>query len=100
MKRLSRLRSRPPRHFRQLKTSCDFVNNADTMTISKEVLRMDPVAALRQIEAVLPKQVFRQLKRRGVVVGLSGGIDSSVTTAICAKILGCEIGRASCRERV
>src|SRR5712664_1687121 len=60
------------------------------MRISKEVLRIDPVAALRQIEAVLPKQVFRQLKRRGVVVGLSGGIDSSVTTAICAKILGCE----------
>ncbi len=60
------------------------------MRISKEVLRIDPVAALRQIEAVLPKQVFRQFKRRGVVVGLSGGIDSSVTTAICAKILGCE----------
>jgi NAD+ synthase len=58
------------------------------MTLTKELLRIDPAATLRHIEPVLKEQVFRQLKRRGVVVGLSGGIDSSVTTALCARILG------------
>jgi len=60
------------------------------MTLSEELLRIDPPAVLRRMEEVLKEQVFRQLKRRGVVVGLSGGIDSSVTTASCVRILGSE----------
>jgi NAD+ synthase len=32
--------------------------------------------------------VFKQLRRKGVVVGLSGGIDSSVVAALCAQALG------------
>lgn len=33
-------------------------------------------------------QVLGQLKRRGAVVGISGGIDSAVVTALCARALG------------
>lgn len=32
--------------------------------------------------------MFKQLRRKGVVVGLSGGIDSSVVAALCAQALG------------
>lgn len=32
--------------------------------------------------------MLRRLRRRGAVVGLSGGIDSSVTAALCARALG------------
>jgi NAD+ synthase len=42
----------------------------------------------KRIAAVVREQVFRRLRRRGAVVGLSGGIDSSVTAAICVAALG------------
>ena len=32
--------------------------------------------------------MVNRLKRRGVVIGLSGGVDSSVTTALAVKALG------------
>jgi NAD+ synthase len=58
------------------------------MTLTKDTLKIDPAKGFQRIASVLKEQVFRQLKRRGVVIGLSGGIDSSVTTALCARILG------------
>ena len=36
------------------------------------------------------RQQVGELRRRGIVVGLSGGIDSSVVTALCARALGPE----------
>ncbi|MFY9270049.1 MAG: NAD(+) synthase [Candidatus Manganitrophaceae bacterium] len=57
---------------------------------SKEVLNIDTAQVSQEIEEILREQVFHKLKRRGVVVGLSGGIDSSVTAALCAKALGRE----------
>jgi NAD+ synthase len=53
-------------------------------------LELDPANACAEIEAVIRDQVFRQLRRRGVVVGLSGGIDSSVVVCLCARALGPE----------
>ena len=49
--------------------------------VERETLRI--VESLRHILA-------RDLKRRGLVVGLSGGIDSSVTTALAVKAVGRE----------
>jgi len=34
------------------------------------------------------QQVLKQLRRRGAVIGLSGGIDSSVSAALCVEALG------------
>ena len=34
------------------------------------------------------KQVYENFKKKGVVIGLSGGIDSSVVAALCVKALG------------
>jgi NAD+ synthase len=55
---------------------------------SRDVLRIDAALSVRKIEDALRDQVFRQFKRKGAVVALSGGIDSSVTTALCARALG------------
>ena len=53
-----------------------------------DTLRLDPEAATRRITAVLTEQISKQLRRKGAVVGLSGGIDSSVTAALCVRALG------------
>jgi NAD+ synthase len=41
-----------------------------------------------RISAAIRQQVTRTLRRRGAVLGLSGGVDSSVTAALCTQALG------------
>jgi NAD+ synthase len=53
-----------------------------------EALRIDAAAETGRIAEAIHDQVLRQLRRRGAVVGLSGGIDSSVTAALCVEALG------------
>jgi NAD+ synthase len=53
-----------------------------------DALRIDPAASAEQISAALRGQVLKDLRRRGVVVGLSGGVDSSVVAALCVRALG------------
>ena len=57
---------------------------------SKAVLDIAPKQAVEQIVATLREQVVRTLRRKGVVVGLSGGIDSSLCAALCARAFGGE----------
>ncbi|MCC7123558.1 MAG: NAD(+) synthase [Acidobacteria bacterium] len=52
-------------------------------------LAIDADAVSREIEQAIRTQVS-QLRRRGIVVGLSGGIDSSVVTCLCARALGAD----------
>ena len=56
---------------------------------SSDALAIDPERAVKAIESAVRRQVA-ELRRRGVVVGLSGGIDSSVVTSLCARALGPE----------
>jgi NAD+ synthase len=56
----------------------------------KNVLRLDAAAEVKRIADTLHEQVFSQLRRRGAVVGISGGIDSSVVAALCARAIGRE----------
>jgi NAD+ synthase len=51
-------------------------------------LRIDAPAVVEQIADTIRTQVLGSLRRQGVVVGLSGGIDSSVVAALCARALG------------
>ncbi len=57
---------------------------------SRAALDIDPAREADRIAETLREQVFRRLKRRGAVVGLSGGIDSSVSAALCVRALGKE----------
>jgi NAD+ synthase len=50
-------------------------------------LSIDPARTAAAIEKAIVDQV-RGLKRRGMVVGLSGGIDSSVVTTLAVRALG------------
>ena len=55
---------------------------------SPDVLKFDAAQEVARISTVVRDQVFTQLKRKGAVLGLSGGIDSSVSAALCARALG------------
>lgn len=58
--------------------------------ISADILRVDPAPETERIVARIRDIVFNQLKRKGAVVAVSGGIDSSVVTFLCARALGKE----------
>ena len=57
-------------------------------TVARTLLRLDAQAETDRISAAVRDQVQHALKRRGVVVGLSGGIDSSVCAALSVRALG------------
>lgn len=61
---------------------------AQPLAMSPDSLRIDAEAETARIVEAIRTQVLRRLKRRGAVLGLSGGIDSSVTVALCARALG------------
>jgi len=58
------------------------------MSFGPSVLALDAAATSARIESAVAQQVRATLHRRGAVVGLSGGIDSSVVCALCARALG------------
>lgn len=55
---------------------------------SKDVLIIDAEKEVEKISQHLRTSLTSQFKRRGLIVALSGGIDSSVTIALSAKALG------------
>ena len=52
-------------------------------------LSIDPAATAATIERAIRAQVT-SFRKRGVVVGVSGGIDSSVVACLCARALGAD----------
>lgn len=53
-----------------------------------DVLRLDGAGEVERLTARLREITLKQLKKRGLVVALSGGIDSSTVGAICVRALG------------
>jgi NAD+ synthase len=51
-------------------------------------LRLDPAAEVARIADALRRQLDEELKRRGLVVAMSGGVDSSVCAALAARAVG------------
>jgi NAD+ synthase len=58
--------------------------------LSPDALRIDPGQVVEELCARLRDVVGKELRRKGAVVGVSGGIDSTVTCALCARALGPE----------
>jgi NAD+ synthase len=59
-----------------------------TEPFSARALVLDAEAEIERICEWLRLTIFKDLRKRGAVLGLSGGIDSSVTAALCARALG------------
>jgi NAD+ synthase len=57
-------------------------------TVSADVLRIDPARETERIAARVRDIVYQQLKRKGIVVAVSGGIDSSVVAFLAVRALG------------
>ncbi len=55
---------------------------------SRDVLKIDAEAESDRICARIRELLAHTLHRRGIVIGLSGGIDSSVTAALAVRALG------------
>ena len=61
---------------------------AQAAAFSADSLRLDAEAEIDRICAWIRETVLKDLRKRGVVLGISGGIDSRVTAALCARALG------------
>ncbi|MGE5545611.1 MAG: NAD(+) synthase [Solirubrobacterales bacterium] len=57
--------------------------------MNRSPLAIDPAAELRRIETFL-RETLTRMKRRGLVVGVSGGVDSAVCAAVAVRALGPE----------
>jgi NAD+ synthase len=55
---------------------------------SRDILRIDAPRVGEESASAIREQVLGTLRRRGAVVGVSGGIDSSVVAALCTRALG------------
>ncbi|MBI5020588.1 MAG: NAD(+) synthase [Ignavibacteriales bacterium] len=60
------------------------------MKFSKDVLKINTKAEIEKIASAIREHVIDTLHKRGAVVGISGGIDSSVCAALCVSALGKE----------
>lgn len=56
--------------------------------MTADILKIDCEKELKKIVSKIQKTVLRQFKKRGLVIALSGGIDSSVVGAICVQAAG------------
>ena len=63
---------------------------SEEKSFSQNVLNLDAHKEVERIILGIQKVLKNDLKRRGLVVALSGGIDSSVTAALAIKALGPE----------
>src|SRR5262245_7371298 len=63
---------------------------ATSTTFSRSALHLDAAREVERIAEAIRATVFGTMKRKGAVLGVSGGIDSSVCAALCARALGPE----------
>src|SRR4030067_14070 len=58
------------------------------MNFSKTILDIDADREIERIAAFIHRMTTASFKRKGAVVGLSGGIDSAVSAELCVRALG------------
>lgn len=58
--------------------------------VSSDILKIDAASEVERITASMRDWVFKKLRRKGAVVGVSGGVDSAVVAFLCARALGPE----------
>jgi NAD+ synthase len=58
--------------------------------LSADTLRLDAERTVEEISERMREVVYKDLRRRGAVIGLSGGVDSSLVAHLCAHSFGPE----------
>lgn len=67
------------------------MKNKDKLPFSKDILKLNDIdSACEKIVTSLRENIMHRLHRMGGVIGISGGIDSSVSMALAVKALGSE----------
>jgi len=65
------------------------MNMMNNQTVfSADILKLDAVVVVDRIVQAIRRFVLKDLRRKGAVLGLSGGIDSSVVAALSVRALG------------
>jgi NAD+ synthase len=64
------------------------MNMYQSVTTISDVLQIDAVAETNRIVDAIRRILTQKLRRKGLVVGVSGGIDSSVVAALCVRAVG------------
>jgi NAD+ synthase len=57
---------------------------------SKDVLTINAYEETKRISSFIKETILKNMHKRGAVIGLSGGIDSALSAALCVKALGSE----------
>lgn len=57
-------------------------------TFSSDVLKIDEQVEIDKISASIRDSLRRKLNRRGLIIAISGGVDSAVCAALCVEALG------------
>jgi NAD+ synthase len=60
------------------------------MSVSRQPLLLNCEREIERITASIREQVHKTLRRKGAVVAVSGGVDSSVAASLCVQALGKE----------
>jgi NAD+ synthase len=60
------------------------------LKLSENVFKLDCAEETKKITSALRHFLSARLKRRGAVIAISGGVDSSVCAALCVKAIGSE----------
>jgi len=65
------------------------MGNAHNLERLKALIRINPEKVSKSLEDFI-REYVEKLERDGVVLGMSGGIDSAVAAALCARAIGAE----------
>ncbi len=58
--------------------------------LSSTLLELDAESEIQRLSQNLREDIHHSLRRRGAIVGLSGGVDSAVVLALCVKAIGAD----------
>ena len=61
------------------------------MTFNKNILQIKDIqSVVKSLQDFIREQVFENFTKRGIIIGISGGIDSAVAAKLCCDAIGKE----------